>query len=739
MGEMRKTRLHKLLLFVSYLSFVALVTRTKLYLLKEDLPLIIVCGAILLLIPCRYMKLPRQRPGALPWVIMFLFTMGLFFTFRNNWLRASSMNAIVSRYGIPYEPLVYALAVFGCLISMFLQWKLLYEAGRLLRRIEADAAAGKDKVGKLPMDVVNVLLVLAVLCIQHVMLQIGVAVFPQQMFKIKILFFFTNLLFFLAVNLVLVLIVQRWRLAVLLSTIFFTVWGIANHYVCLFHGEPLLPGLLASAGTAMDVLSAYSFTIDIIPWTILAFAVMAFRLVKTYWVLNKGSRGSLLYRTGFRLAMLAAAAGLPILAVRMPATQRELGCSQNYAFYVYGAGACVVQDTIEMIFPFSPPDGYSADRLPEAEAVPAEAELKPDIILILNETFCDLDDYSSVKADRDYMSSFYQLDGAAYGHAIVPLAGGGTNNSEYELLTANSMYLIKSYAPFNFIDFTEANSNVVQYLKRLGYVSCAMHYYSASNYSRDKAYPAMGFNDVELGGGPQVPVIRYGERGDLDSTYYGLLEKRYESYSGDEPRFLYMLTVQNHGGYGVNDDTLDTVHTQAAYGDLTSQINEYMTSIAMSCDAFKELTEYFSQVDRLVIICMVGDHAPTFLSQLEPNQTRTEMEDALAQRTVPYVIWSNYGADLSRCGDYTSVYAIMPEVIRSAGLPLTAYYEQILALREVFLATSAGGICLGKDGAVSLYDPADTTFLPVTEYYYMEYNALRAGEDYREELFLPAG
>ena len=72
----------------------------------------------------------------------------------------------------------------------------------------------------------------------------------------------------------------------------------------------------------------------------------------------------------------------------------------------------------------------------------------------------------------------------------------------------------------------------------------------------------------------------------------------YESEE-DGPRFFYLLTYQNHGGWDQNDEALDLVHTRNDYGSLSDVLNEYLTSIKLSADAFCRLTEFLiSAIDQ---------------------------------------------------------------------------------------------------------------------------------------------
>ena len=69
-------------------------------------------------------------------------------------------------------------------------------------------------------------------------------------------------------------------------------------------------------------------------------------------------------------------------------------------------------------------------------------------------------------------------------------------------------------------------------------------------------------------------------------------------------------------------------HTQKDFGGLTDDINECLSSTALSARAFKELTITTKTVIGL-LLCMVGDHAPSFISQLTANRDMSFIEAEL--------------------------------------------------------------------------------------------------------------
>ena len=75
---------------------------------------------------------------------------------------------------------------------------------------------------------------------------------------------------------------------------------------------------------------------------------------------------------------------------------------------------------------------------------------------------------TDLQADTDIMPVTKNLPNSVYGHTISPHVGGGTNSTEYEMLTSNSLILMPSITPFNWLNLYNANS-VVSYLKGLGY------------------------------------------------------------------------------------------------------------------------------------------------------------------------------------------------------------------------------------------------------------------------------
>lgn len=535
-----------------------------------------------------------------------------------------------------------------------------------------------------------------------------------------------NLALVLVVDLLLVLVTRRWHRGYLIGSLFFCVWSVANHYTWLFSGDPITVTALLSTGTALHVLGGYRLPFD----KQVAAALAAFLVnIALALALRRIRRTPIPWR---RLWLVPAAAGILVggLVWSLQALERvdpsELWTSrwdlQNYGYPVY-----FVRQAVRTFHQVQVPAGYSDEALEkltqDLTGSPGTAETLPDIILILNETYYDLDLYTDVQADTDYMSAWRSADNAIRGHAAIPNIGGGTNRAEYELLTSNSMLLLASQAPFNTLDLSQANS-VVNYLKGLGYTSFAMHAANRSNYSRGTAYPALGFDETRFYEDFSEHA-HYGQRLETDEANYRDMVTWYEA-AGDGPRLLYLLTYQNHGGYEQNDASFDTVHTRQDFGALTDDVDEYLTCMKRSDDALAWLMDYFNSVDRPVVLCMVGDHSPNFLRQLPRREGMTEQDADLLARCTPFLIWANdaFGPIPTASEQQASCVDLVPKTLEIAGLPLSPYYRYILQLNQTIPYRLSTGTYRTAAGQYGAFVPEDRRFGELATYYYMEYNNL---------------
>lgn len=547
-----------------------------------------------------------------------------------------------------------------------------------------------------------------------------------------------NTLVILSVNLLFALLIRNWKISLTLTTVIFWVYSIADYYVVKFHGSPLYFSEFANVRTAANVLSSYQLEIGIVVIiiSIIALALIAeiILFVSSGSIFNKKMKKT---RFGMTLAMLLLCSAAGFFGFKKIDPKSHAWAPWTEGLQVGGFIYESIYDLQKRQNPIVEPEGYNVESIRNLESDPIQSVDYPDIILILNETFCDLSYSVNFEADADPLAAFKEIDGATYGHAVIANIGGGTNDSEFELLTSNSRYLLNSSAPFTFLSKEQLRNSIVRYLEEgFGYETSGMHCGTPGNYSRNIAYPYLGFDNIYLGEEAFKYKNSYGNRPWLDADNYHDLTDHYEE-GGEGPRFIYLLTFQNHGGYEQNEASYDTVHVKTDFGNLTDDVNEYLTSMQSSAAAFRDLTDYFRDSKRNVIICMVGDHAPAFIADL-PNNAECPVDDeSINKCTVPYVIWSNFDAGVTTYTDYAAMTDLVPMTLKAAGLPLSAYYKSVLNLHEVLPIRTKNGKSYDRDFKSGDFGNGTDNSL-IFEYLCMEYNSLHAGDDYADKLYTAA-
>lgn len=553
-----------------------------------------------------------------------------------------------------------------------------------------------------------------------------------------IFWIFINWLIVLAVIQLFCFLTGKLWISLLVTSVGSFIWSIADYYTVLYHGAPLFFSEYANARTAFDVMGSYSFAIDSdVIKEIAGFVVLLGITFLTFLMEKKKGKEkdkSPFLKRGMSLVFALVGMGIALFVTMGPLEikpENVMGWSWNYGVKNYGILVCSIEDADNLLSnPYKIPEEYSAEALDGicAEKTSSD-EVYPNIIVILNETFFDLEKVYDVEPDVNVLEDFYNIENAQYGYAYV---GGGTNNAEYALLTSNSVYLLNVTVPFNYVDFNESTENIVTYIEKLGYSTTGMHCGEKENYRRNIAYPLLGFDNIYLGKDSFKYHNRYYKREWLDSDNYKDMLERFDEDDSSR-KFMFLLTYQNHGGYNQNDASCDTVHVKNGYDETTTgYLNEYLTSLKMSADAFVELTETLKDAPPAVVV-MVGDHEPSFAGSFPLKASAIELDRSM----VPYVIWTNYKEVPSKYSGPASMEDLMPMIAELADLPLSAYYEKILSVHESVPVRSGSGELIDKNGILSEYSKESEYYKLLNEYYCMEYNALVGGDDYKDALFTP--
>ena len=534
------------------------------------------------------------------------------------------------------------------------------------------------------------------------------------------------------------ILICRVNLACFFTTIVWTIISIANYYTIMYHGMPLSIFDIKNLTTAVDVIGSYKLAIDS---SIKEILLVYFCAITLSFVIKCVENRQ---KTDTKERVISSVTGIFVITLTLfggyfgstPIKPlRTIGWTWTEPYSQYGYAPCSVEMIYYYFNAIQKPDGYTDKLVQEIEIEQKNDEVyqTPDVVLILNESFYDLSLIANFTTDIGYLDNFTSLENAVKGYCVVSSPGGGTNCSEYELLTSNSLRLMPAVTPFNHLNLQGANS-IVSVLKTLGYHTIGSHPKSGTNYNRRKGYAALGFDDIFFDDDFKDLAFYKNRWRETDESVYQNLERWYEENIHDtqEPLFLYNLTFQNHGEWSDLSEEDYLVHVNEDFGEYTSTMNEYLTSISLSDAAIGDLIDYFSGVDRPVILCMVGDHCPSFAGNIVKDGM-SEDEKKLKLRSVPFLIWSNKSFETENIG-YLGMNMLVPEIFELAGIKQSPYYAYLNDLKREIPVITAYDTYYDAAGNTYSYSADNEYKDKINQYFYMEYNNV-ASSKRRDELF----
>ncbi len=356
------------------------------------------------------------------------------------------------------------------------------------------------------------------------------------------------------------------------------------------------------------------------------------------------------------------------------------------------------------------PDGYTAagaEQMLEEQTVTDAATLtrKPNIIIVMNEAFSDPAVLCDFEASEDYMPFVHSLQNTdserwITGTLDVSVLGGNTANSEFELLTGDTMAFLTdgSVAYQQFI--RNEMPSLPSYLNTLGYKTVAMHPYKPTGWNRDVVYPLLGFDESLFKADfKKKKLVRTYIS---DESCVDQIISTYEN-KGDDPLFVFNVTMQNHGGYTKESENF-TPDIKVEGVDNFACLS-YLSLMKLSDKAFERLCDYFAEQDEDTIIIMFGDHQPSdsvvnpLLKLSGKSCSKMTEEETLVRYQVPLVIWANFDLEKDDTDPEMSLNYLGGYVLDKAGLPLSRYQTYLAGLQKEIPVISSKKILL-NDGTL---------------------------------------
>ena len=594
-----------------------------------------------------------------------------------------------------------------------------------------------------------------------------------------------NLLFFYVLYGLLTALTGSVRMGFRLATLVPMLFGLTNYFVVSFRGSPIVPWDLLSFGTAASVADNYEFVLS---WKAF-YSVLAF-----IWMILLSSKSTVrLGRKKLRVISIAAYAALMFLYVgeiQNSAVQSFFGMDTtlftlNVLYRNNGIAAAFLGNL--RFLNIEQPSGYSVDKVealmkqveenaknePETDAqgetvqatqgetvqatqgetvqatqaetnataeteAPASSGQYPNIVVIMNEAFSDLSVWGDFATSEEVMPFFKSLQQEAVGGELyVSVKGGNTANTEFEFLTGDTMgFLPKGSIPYQQY-INDETPSLASYLKTLGYSTTAIHPYNRTGWDRDTVYEKFGFDEFLDKDSFSSP---YRLRGYIsDKSAFDKIREQFSIKGDDERKFIFEVTMQNHGGYSRETPDFNIYLTLPEVTDKTTSVvatEKYLTLINQTDRALEELIDYFKEQDEPVIVVMFGDHQPSdYITNVIQRICGATTSDSLADLEqgyrVPFVMWSNYGLE-HKYYDGISVNYLSSILMENAGIPLTGYQTFLKKLMETLPVINAN---VYRDADGNFYNYEDDAYSgELKDYQMLQYNHL-VDKKHRDDAF----
>lgn len=511
---------------------------------------------------------------------------------------------------------------------------------------------------------------------------------------------------------------QRSRLSMMAFLALCFMAGVANHYVALFKGQPVLPSDLFALQTAASVSGGYVYAVDdsiLGAFVVLELFACAMPLLP---------KVRLTPQTVAVNCIAALAIGsCAFLWFGESDIENDYDCQVDVwssldSYRQQGSLLCFLQRA-QQLTPKEPAN-YSSENAhalltgsfpsfgDDSEILATDAlsddaqalapDVRPSIVVVMNETFSDLSAYSAIDPSYEGPINVKALAEEALlsGDAFVSALGGGTCNSEFEFLTGSTTGLLGAGVyPYMLYNLQGVDS-MASYLSSLGYGTTAIHPAEASNWRRDRVYQQLGFDafyDIESFDDTET------RRGLVtDAATYDLVLQTLEESEG--PQFIFDVTIANHGGYTTGEVPEDERVNVVVNGAEDAEVDEYLSCLTQSDLEFASFIDQLRELDRPVVVCLFGDHQPGFADRLAEASTGTSVskmtiEQTQERYTTPYVVWTNDATlrDVYGVGNVRdlSLNYLGANVLKAAGLPLDEYFAFTLSVERLMPAINLNG------------------------------------------------
>lgn len=500
------------------------------------------------------------------------------------------------------------------------------------------------------------------------------------------------------------LIFQRLWVCHLLSGLLIISVGIINQLKLLNRGIALLPWDLELVFEAGSVIERYQIQLSVIEivsifWLVLLSIMLGLleRKKKQKWSVRVSCIGLL------GIGLTALFVNIRFASAVIEDSNADFRVYQVNEYYDKRGFVPAFLEYFAYAQPAFQPEEYNKNQVEQvAKMIIGDSkqddqlsDSRPTIIAIMSESFWDASRLDTIEFKEPLLPEIESLrEEAIYGNAYSHVFNGGTEISEFEFLTG----FTGEFFPEDYMVYGKYLKNgfesVVSLLERQDYKTIAMHPYKSENYNRKTAYENLGFDKSIFDKDFENPlkVRNYIS----DKSLFERIISEYETGkdNGENPLFIFSVTMQNHGGYWkelITEGSTVDFDNNIYQTDTSESLTDMLAGLHESDKVLGELINYFQNVDEEVMVIYFGDHVSDAGTKDDRVLAKTSWNEDNTQFTyethlVPFIIWNNHKKNSENKGDI-ELGQILPIAFDEYGIKANYFYDFLLNKSEIYAAT----------------------------------------------------
>ena len=313
---------------------------------------------------------------------------------------------------------------------------------------------------------------------------------------------------------------------------------------------------------------------------------------------------------------------------------------------------------------------------------------KTDIVVCLQESTLNPHQFDFDAETIPPFSMFNKQEDTAFVSPLrVHTVGGATWKSEFAFLAGVPSTDFGALASGVFYSVVpHLQTGFIKNLREQGYFCVALSPFTKGNYNAKPAYDHFGF-DLMLQpqdlGYPASISKNLWHISSEEMMYYTklILQKQHLSLENvQQPMFVYVLTMKEHGPYNTNMPNHFNLASKRLGGKAISCLNDYIDRIDSLNEAIEGLNDYLKSRETPYVFGYFGDHQVAFDNQLPPKKGNFANPDYVTQ----FVVRTNRKTDFVQQQDFLDLAFVGGVLLDVAGLsPKDDFMRANIAMRQL--------------------------------------------------------